>query len=509
MDHYDTLPYEGIPFPDTHPVSLNMLGRLFGIDSAPPSGCRVLELGCATGGNVIPMAWHLRDSEFVGVDLSHQQIATGKTIADELSLHNIRLLRGGIQALGDDVGEFDYIIAHSVLSWVPSSVQKTLFRVFKTHLKSNGVGYISFNVRPGWHGRSAIREMLLHHTKDITEPARKLEAATAFIETLKTVYRSSESAQAASLLSELQSLADAHPSYLFHEYLETNNHAFSFTEFNTHLVDNDLRYLCDARLHTMFGNTVGDLSDAFLEQIDDDIAHEQYLDFFNQRTFRQSLVVHAHIEPQYEIDLDCLDGLYCASDLVPNEVDDDGTFNFNTADGKQVVVHDTTAATMLYMLDRRYPDTAPLHELWLAARQESTQSGVAKTDDEWRAEFFNLFANNLMVLSTGGYTKAGDAGLKPTTGRLATVLLRHGWRHIPTVWHQSLEIDGFARRLLAHANGESDPQELVEHLLCDIKEGALPAPNGPYDQQGLRDLVFANVSRLLTLFFRNRIMEIR
>ncbi len=40
----------------------------------PIARCRVLELGCAGGGNLIPMASHLPQSEFVGVDLSVRQV---------------------------------------------------------------------------------------------------------------------------------------------------------------------------------------------------------------------------------------------------------------------------------------------------------------------------------------------------------------------------------------------------------------------------------------------------
>ena len=50
-------------------------------DPAGPCGaaidtCRVLELGCATGGNLLPMAETLPAAQFVGVDLSDAQIET-------------------------------------------------------------------------------------------------------------------------------------------------------------------------------------------------------------------------------------------------------------------------------------------------------------------------------------------------------------------------------------------------------------------------------------------------
>ena len=74
---YDEVPYASNPFAQTHPSRLYAIGTLFGLKPAPPQKCRVLELACAGGGNLIPMADYLPDSEFVGIDLSGKQIAEG------------------------------------------------------------------------------------------------------------------------------------------------------------------------------------------------------------------------------------------------------------------------------------------------------------------------------------------------------------------------------------------------------------------------------------------------
>ena len=69
---YDAVPYESKSFPQTHPDRLATLGRLFGMNPAPVTHSRVLELGCAGGGNLIPMAFHLPENDFLGIDLSHR-----------------------------------------------------------------------------------------------------------------------------------------------------------------------------------------------------------------------------------------------------------------------------------------------------------------------------------------------------------------------------------------------------------------------------------------------------
>jgi hypothetical protein len=48
---------------------------LFGMQPADIEQCRVLEIGCGDGANLIPMALGLPGSEFVGIDLAASPIA--------------------------------------------------------------------------------------------------------------------------------------------------------------------------------------------------------------------------------------------------------------------------------------------------------------------------------------------------------------------------------------------------------------------------------------------------
>src|SRR5439155_909713 len=67
---YDEVPYESRAFTETHPDRLATVATLFGLKPPPVEKCRVLELGCADGTNLIPMAIGLPEGTFVGVDLS-------------------------------------------------------------------------------------------------------------------------------------------------------------------------------------------------------------------------------------------------------------------------------------------------------------------------------------------------------------------------------------------------------------------------------------------------------
>jgi tRNA G46 methylase TrmB len=67
---YDRLHYETFPRRQTHPDRLASVARLFGMDAAPIASCRVLEIGCGDGGNLIPMAYYLPGGCFTGIDLA-------------------------------------------------------------------------------------------------------------------------------------------------------------------------------------------------------------------------------------------------------------------------------------------------------------------------------------------------------------------------------------------------------------------------------------------------------
>ena len=75
---YDKIPYPTVPRLQTHPNRMAALAKLFGMTPTPVQHCRVLDLGCADGSNIIPMAYQLPESEFVGLDLSPNQIAAGQ-----------------------------------------------------------------------------------------------------------------------------------------------------------------------------------------------------------------------------------------------------------------------------------------------------------------------------------------------------------------------------------------------------------------------------------------------
>src|SRR5260221_4442716 len=93
---YDSVIYPSSTHPQTHPDRLAVIGSLFGLEPAPVNRCRVLELGCGNGTNLVPMAWGLPQSEFVGIDLAALPIARGQRMFSELGLKNVQLVQADL-----------------------------------------------------------------------------------------------------------------------------------------------------------------------------------------------------------------------------------------------------------------------------------------------------------------------------------------------------------------------------------------------------------------------------
>ena len=113
---YDEVPYMAAAFSNTHPEILAVTALMRGLEPPPLAGARVLELGCARGANLVPMAWSMPGATFVGVDLSQRQIDEAREMAKSVGVRNVTFHPMDLRALDETFGEFDYIVGHGLYS---------------------------------------------------------------------------------------------------------------------------------------------------------------------------------------------------------------------------------------------------------------------------------------------------------------------------------------------------------------------------------------------------------
>src|SRR6185295_13416486 len=155
LTSYDEVEYPSYAYAQTHPDRLATLATLFGMNPVPINDCRVLELGCGAGGNILPMACSLPGSTFVGIELAGAAVARGNEAIKTLGLKNVSLHQQDVMLIKDELGPFDYIIAHGLYSWVPEAVREHVLSICRSLLTPQGVAYISYNAYPG----SRLREI--------------------------------------------------------------------------------------------------------------------------------------------------------------------------------------------------------------------------------------------------------------------------------------------------------------------------------------------------------------
>lgn len=473
---YDDVLYPSYPFPQAHPDRLATLATLFGMKPARIDACRVLEIGCGDGANLIPMALSLPCSSFVGIDLAQSPIARGQAMAGALGLCNITLQQLDILELSPAFGEFDYIIAHGFYSWVPAAVRDKLMAICKANLAPDGVAYISYNTYPGGHLREMIREMMLFHIRDFEKPADRIGQARALVKFLAEADSGPELYRMilASLDQEIGGLSDG---WLFHDHLaDVNSHVY-FNQFINHARQNGLQYLAEADFFDMQYETLApEISGTLRQLADDDIlACEQYLDFLTCRRFRQTLLCHEQVTIDRALDPERVTNLFVASSAYPVSrepvINSTAVEMFKGNKGATLSTnHPLTKAAML-QLGRVWPASLHFDDLIGTARLElnpglARKNGDIARDDRLRLGEFLLkaYAANLIELHSHASQFVLEAGKHPTASLLARLQLEKGTT-ATTLRHTSVQVmDGVGRKLLVMLDGTRDRDALLEEL---------------------------------------------
>jgi len=511
-DSYDALPYDSVPVHETHPAYLELVGSLFGLTPAVATRCRYLELGCASGGNLIPLAFALPDSEFLGIERSAAQVTAGQTLINALGLRNIRIEQADVLDYHiDGLGQLDYIVAHGFYSWVPEAVRTRMFEMLSAALAPQGIAYVSYNVYPGWRWRGMVRDLVRYASRNGQTPPEQLALAQEAIRNTEVALAGRTDPVAKLLRDELAILQTRHPSYLYHEYLVAENTPCLFSDFMALAEQYGLQYLAETELHTMFSDGLGTEASAMVDAAPDIVAQEQIMDLLRLRLFRQTLLCRRDLQIERELDLDRFAGLAYHASLVPRTarpLNVVGERTFETPEGDAIVVtHPLTEAALIHLAEV-YPDAVAYPELADRAVARVRQAGgPAGEPDALLLELLRLFLRQ--VIGASRQPEAVPRG-KPTRLR-ATALARAqaaaGLGHVATLRHKPMEIDPVMARLIELLDGNRDRRALTALLTQDFKTGRLSWPGPRPSEHELTRIVDAHLTRLLSRLEQQGLLE--
>ncbi len=468
---YDEVLYGDEPFLSTHPDHLAAIGNLFGLSPAHPEHCRMLELGCAQGSNLISMAYAFPGSSFVGVDLSRRQVENGMGLISDMGLENVELKVADILDLGEDLGKFDYIVAHGILSWVPPEVVAKIFELFGELLSPHGIAYLSYNTYPGWKARDVFRDMMLFESKGLGSYEERVRAARISLEIISRTLADNNSHISQHLKEELPQFRDRPDWYYVHDFIADINRPFYFHEVASEAARCGLQYLGDSELSAMMLQTATHEAQKILRSLGgDQIKFEQYSDIAKNRMFRRTLLCRAEVPVVRKVNAEALNGLYFATRLTKAESEEvpAGKARFLHPSGGAIETGDPMLIETLDILGEAWPRALSLEEIVsrLAVKGFSPEHLKPLADGMLRG----LFADLIQGRACPGQASA----LLPEQPRVSRLARRQSMNreNVTSLLHETVKLDDFDREVVALLDGSLSDKEILERLFPEEDLGA-------------------------------------
>jgi methyltransferase-like protein/ubiquinone/menaquinone biosynthesis C-methylase UbiE len=477
---YDQIPYTSLAFPQTHPDRLATIARIFALPTPNIAACRVLELGCASGGNLIPMAFNLPGSEFVGIDFSARQVDEAQSTIAELGLRNIRIERASILDIDDSWGSFDYIICHGVFSWVDAEVQDKILTIAARNLSPDGIAYISYNTYPGWHLREMFRHMMRYHASQFSEPREQVEQARALLTFLTTASKGGGPSTDL-VVAEAERLGRSPDSYLYHEHLERSNSPIYFHQFIERVARAGLQFLAEADVSEMLTSHFPAEVAATLERISPDLIHlEQYMDFVRNRQFRQTLLCHDARKPRRALQPDVLNGLMLSSaavsDTTPSsDLAPEAPVVFTNGAKRAQITSPATKAALTVLMEQ-WPCAIDVAELCEIAMQRVALSSSTASSEEARASMMEDLFGGVMHGMIEAHTQPPPCTNRPSDAPRAHPVAAFQARSgnlVVNAHHTMFQLDALALEILKLADGHRTRAGILDVLLTWFKAGGM------------------------------------
>lgn len=459
MTDYDHVRYPCHAYEHTHPEHLWVLGRLHGMTPAHPAECRVLEIGCGDGGNLVPMAWQYPQSHFFGFDLAETSIAAGQARVKDLGLTNLDLRHLDLMEFPESEGPFDYVIAHGFYSWVPEVVRERMLELVRRILTPQGIAFVSYNAYPGSHIRGMIRDMVLFHVSRAPDAQTKVQQAKAFLGFMEQGMAGTDE-HGRLLRAEVARVQAFNPAHFFHDDLAAINQPLYLHEFASQAEALGLQYLTDADYPSTQDSRLAPEVRESLAQLGNVVLREQYLDFLRCRRFRQTLLCHAEVTPERHADPGRLREFWLAGQIstTPGRTDE-----WSCPGGARLRSAHPVARAALTALGEQWPGRWSFSSL--ADEVEKETGGPRESVEELLDKvLWEAFTSGMVHAWPDKEPFAAKLSDRPVASALARKLLLHG-DSVVTMLHGNVTIgDAAGRTLISLLDGTRDAAALTEAL---------------------------------------------
>jgi SAM-dependent methyltransferase len=284
-------PYIVAYFRQQHPLLMRWTALLAGF-AAPSEATQQLahcECGFGQGLGLAITAASCTDAQ-VGVDFMPEQVEQLSDLLTGSGITNAQLYATDFAGfLASNTQQFQSITLHGVWSWVAPEIRQQLIEIIRRFLADDGVVYISHNTLPGRAPLIPMQRLIVQTAAQFSHhDDQGLMAALAVINSMMPLSHYVQ--QSPELIAWWQSLAQAHPTYLAHEYL---GHAWSpmlFSDTAALLAQAGLSFMCSAdALELLPDLHLSEAQQSWLDAIDDINLRESYSDTLRNVGFRRDL----------------------------------------------------------------------------------------------------------------------------------------------------------------------------------------------------------------------------
>jgi SAM-dependent methyltransferase len=477
---YDRSPYPDYAFWRTHPDFLGMNGRLYGLAPASPDRCKVLEIGCAVGGNIIPMAASAPGSQFVGVDISGVQVARARNAASASRIGNILFFHGDFRVVPAHLGPFDYIICHGVFAWVTVETQSALLAFIRERLAPHGVAFVSYNTYPGHHMVDMVRKLMQVHAGQAPDTQTRNEQALAIVRFVRRHGLRLDGGWVDTFLGkELEFLDRVGPDLLEHDYFAVENHPVYFVDFVDRCHAAGLGYLADSQPSDMFLDNLDRDVVETLKPLDDLVLQGQYLDFLKHTRFRETLLCRREAPVTRSVPSARIADFYIGHAFV-GEPPLDGlkegdSVEITPTHAPPIVVSNPAIRLALHRLwrhGRHLPTFETLVEEVAADLAEHGFSEGRAPDFRGRlaGQLIRCYFANVVRFSLRCPPVAPAMPERPATGRYQRHMAENGRPFVINLAHEVIDVTPEMRAVLASLDGTRTPSELEAALSAPVRE---------------------------------------
>jgi cyclopropane fatty-acyl-phospholipid synthase-like methyltransferase len=397
---YDEYPYCDYPIKWTAPEQLALASILHGGPRLPLDNYRVLELGCANGANLLPLAWYRRQGDFTGLDASSRQLAVANESRDKLGLSNLRFVHSDFRTAKDKLeGPYDIIMAHGVFSWITHEARDAMLEMCASLLARQGLLYLNYNSHPGWTVRGMVRDFLMRHTQNAGDLKQRAELCQEIAAKVIAPLQAAEHSYSQLLGNEFRMVINQNPAYIAHEYLSPENNAYWRDEFFSLLKDFGFDYIADADFNSVSNRITTEFAHGVRQTDVSAQVAESAADLICYRQMQSPVLTHAPVarhpcgDPEFA-------GLFMASNLQPLEVKEGEYPSFKHESGQEIQTYKDSISQALLKLQPLWPRGLRINSLFTDMTDDIRQ------DIEWLLHYQLI---ELRCVEPGEFEVAPDA----------------------------------------------------------------------------------------------------